>query len=137
MHGAHASTERTHPACGPQASCLHRSSFRTIAGRLPAQRTLELKARVRLNLEGEARLKAQREQEESLLDQVIARNPMDLPESMVVEYLDELVQRLRGEGREWTPEDEDRSESDAHDRDDGERDRDVAVIPGEREPDLT
>ena len=68
----------------------------------------ELKARVRLNLEGEARLKAQREQEESLVDQVIARNPMDLPESMVAEYLEELVQRLRGEGREWSSEEEER-----------------------------
>jgi len=68
----------------------------------------ELKARVRLNLEGEARLTAQREQEESLVDQVIARNPMDLPESMVAEYLEELVQRLRGEGREWSSEEEER-----------------------------
>jgi trigger factor len=68
----------------------------------------ELRARVRLNLEGEARLKAQREQEESLVDQVIARNPMELPESMVVEYLEELVQRLKGEGREWSSEEEER-----------------------------
>jgi trigger factor len=68
----------------------------------------ELKARVRLNLEGEARVKAQREQEESLVDQVIARNPMELPESMVVEYLEELVQRLKGEGREWSSEEEER-----------------------------
>ena len=68
----------------------------------------ELKARVRLNLEGEARLKSQREQEESLVDQVIARNPMELPESMVAEYLEELVQRLRGEGREWSSEEEER-----------------------------
>jgi len=68
----------------------------------------ELRARVRLNMEGEARVRVQREQEEALVDQVIARNPMDLPESMVREYLEELVQRLRGEGREWTPEDEDR-----------------------------
>ena len=71
----------------------------------------ELKARVRLNLEGEARLTAQREQEESLVDQVIARNPMDLPESMVAEYLEELVQRLRGEGREWSSEEEERFRS--------------------------
>ncbi|HXF59221.1 MAG TPA: trigger factor [Candidatus Saccharimonadales bacterium] len=68
----------------------------------------ELRARVRLNMEGEARVKAQREQEEALADQVIERNPMDLPESMVEEYLEELVQRLRGEGREWTSEEEDR-----------------------------
>jgi trigger factor len=68
----------------------------------------ELRARVRLNLEGEARVKSQREQEEALVDQIIARNPLELPESMVAEYLEELVQRLRGEGREWTPEDEER-----------------------------
>jgi len=68
----------------------------------------ELRARVRLNLEGEARLKAQREQEEALVDQVIARNPMDLPETMVGEYLEELLQRLRGEGRELTSEEEER-----------------------------
>ena len=68
----------------------------------------ELRARVRLNMESEARVKSQREQEEALVDQVIARNPMELPESMVGEYLEELVQRLRGEGREWTPEEEER-----------------------------
>ena len=68
----------------------------------------ELRARVRLNMEGEARLRAQREQEEALVDQIVARNPMELPESMVREYLEELVQRLRGEGKEWTPEEEDR-----------------------------
>jgi trigger factor len=66
----------------------------------------ELRARVRLNMESEARVKSQREQEEALVDQIIARNPMELPESMVAEYLEELVQRLRGEGREWTAEDE-------------------------------
>ncbi len=68
----------------------------------------ELRARVRLNMEGEARVQAQREQEEALVDQVISRNPVELPESMVSEYLEELLQRLRGEGREWTPEEEDR-----------------------------
>lgn len=68
----------------------------------------ELRARVRLNMEGEARLKAQREQEEALVDQIIARNPMELPESMVREYLEELLQRLKGENREWTSEEEDR-----------------------------
>ena len=68
----------------------------------------ELRARVRLNMESEARVKSQREQEEALVDQIIARNPLELPESMVAEYLEELVQRLRGEGREWTPEDEER-----------------------------
>ncbi len=68
----------------------------------------ELRSRVRLNMEGEARVKAQREQEEALMDQIIARNPLDLPESMVGEYLEELVQRLRGEGQEWSDEEEER-----------------------------
>ncbi|HET9253200.1 MAG TPA: trigger factor [Candidatus Eisenbacteria bacterium] len=67
----------------------------------------ELRARVRLNLEGEARLKAQRELEDRIVDQILARNPLDLPESMVREYLEELIQRLK-EGREWSPEDEER-----------------------------
>lgn len=68
----------------------------------------ELKARIRLNLEGEARLKALRSQEEAIVDQILAKNPLLLPESMVREYLDELLQRLKGEGREWTPEEEER-----------------------------
>ncbi len=68
----------------------------------------ELKARVRLNLEGEAKLKALRSQEEAIIDQILAKNPLDLPESMVREYLEELLQRLRKEGREVTPEEEER-----------------------------
>lgn len=67
----------------------------------------ELRARVRLNLEGEARLRAQRDQEDAIVDQLLARNPFALPESMVREYLEELVQRLK-ENREWTPEEEER-----------------------------
>ncbi|HEU5311447.1 MAG TPA: trigger factor [Candidatus Eisenbacteria bacterium] len=67
----------------------------------------ELRARVRLNLEGETRLRAQREQEDKIVDQILAKNPLDLPESMVREYLEELIQRLK-EGREWSPEDEEK-----------------------------
>ena len=68
----------------------------------------ELRARVRLNMEGEARLRAQRDQDEALVDQILDRNPLDLPESMVTEYLGELLQRLKTQGREWTLDDEDR-----------------------------
>ena len=67
----------------------------------------ELRARMRLNLEGEARLRAHREQEEAIVDQILARNPLDLPETMVREYLEELLQRLKDD-REWTPEEEER-----------------------------
>src|SRR6185295_17172935 len=40
----------------------------------------ELRARVRLNLEGEAKLKSLRGQEEAIVDQILAKNPFDLPE---------------------------------------------------------
>jgi len=68
----------------------------------------ELKARMLLDLEGESRLKALREQEDAIVDQILLRNPFDLPESMVREYLEELMQRLKREGREWSTEEEDR-----------------------------
>jgi trigger factor len=64
----------------------------------------ELRARVRLNLEGEARMRLLREQEEQLVTQLIDRNPIELPESMVAGYLEEVSQRLRGEGEEWSEE---------------------------------
>jgi trigger factor len=67
----------------------------------------ELRARMRLNLEGEARLKARRDEEEAIVDQLLAKNPIALPETMVREYLEELLQR-RKDDREWTPEEEER-----------------------------
>jgi len=60
----------------------------------------ELKARIRLNLEGEARIRLEREQEDALVEQLIAKNPFELPEGMIQEYLDELVQRLKRDGQE-------------------------------------
>jgi trigger factor len=67
----------------------------------------ELRARMRLNLEGEARMKARRDEEEAIVDQLLAKNPIALPESMVAEYLEDLLQRLKDE-REWTPEEVER-----------------------------
>ena len=67
----------------------------------------ELRARMRLNLEGEARLRARREEEEAIVDQLLAKNPIALPETMVREYLEELLQRLKDD-REWTAEEEER-----------------------------
>jgi trigger factor len=67
----------------------------------------ELRARMRLNLEGEARMKARRDEEEAMVDQLLAKNPFALPESMVAEYLEDLLQRLKDE-REWTAEEEER-----------------------------
>jgi trigger factor len=64
----------------------------------------ELRARIRLNLEGEARMRLLRDQEEQLVNQLIERNPLDLPESMIEGYLHEVSQRLKGENQEWTEE---------------------------------
>jgi trigger factor len=60
----------------------------------------ELRARIRLNLEGEARLRLLREQEDALVEQLIEKNPFELPEGMIQEYLDELIQRLKRESQE-------------------------------------
>ena len=69
----------------------------------------ELRARMRLNLEGEARMKARRDEEEAIVDQLLAKNPFALPESMVAEYLEELLQRLKDDrDREWSAEEEER-----------------------------
>ena len=64
----------------------------------------ELRARVRLNLEGEARMRLQRDQEEALVTQLLERNPLELPQSMIAGYLEEVSQRLKGEGEEWSEE---------------------------------
>ncbi|HEX7077621.1 MAG TPA: trigger factor [Candidatus Eisenbacteria bacterium] len=64
----------------------------------------ELRARIRLNLESEGRLKREREQDEALIDQIIERNPFELPAGMIGEYLDELLQRLNRESRELSDE---------------------------------
>jgi trigger factor len=71
----------------------------------------ELRARIRLNMESEARLALQREQDEALAAQLVERNPFELPESMVTEYLEDLLQRLNREGRELTAEEADRFRS--------------------------
>jgi len=68
----------------------------------------ELRARIRLNMEGESRLALQREQDEALASQLVEKNPFELPESMVAEYLEDLLQRLNREGRELTAEETER-----------------------------
>ncbi len=59
-------------------------------------------------MQSEARLRAAREEEEALVDQLIQRNPFPLPEGMMREYLDELLQRLSEEGRRWSDEEKER-----------------------------
>ena len=51
----------------------------------------ELRARVRLNLEGEERVRTQRELETSLTEELVRRNPVELPERLVEWMLDRVV----------------------------------------------
>jgi trigger factor len=59
----------------------------------------ELRARVRQNLEGEERVRVQREVEGAVVDELIRRNPMDLP-ARLVQWMQDRVIREATEGRE-------------------------------------
>lgn len=58
----------------------------------------ELRSRVRLNLEGEERVRVQRELETALGEELIKRNPIELPERLVQWMLGRVVQEAT-EGR--------------------------------------
>lgn len=58
----------------------------------------ELRSRVRLNLEGEERVRAQRELESALTDTLLAKNPLELPGRLVAWTLDRVI-REAVEGR--------------------------------------
>ena len=58
----------------------------------------ELRARVRLNLDGEERVRTQRELETSLTEELIQRNPVELPERLVGWMLDRVIHEAT-EGR--------------------------------------
>jgi trigger factor len=51
----------------------------------------ELRSRVRLNLEGEERVRAQRELESALTDALLAKNPLELPGRLVAWTLDRVI----------------------------------------------
>jgi trigger factor len=56
----------------------------------------ELRARARRNLEGDATARARREVEETIVDELIRRNPFDLPERLVQWTLDRMIQEATG-----------------------------------------
>ena len=58
----------------------------------------ELRSRVRLNLEGEDRVRVQRELEAAIVTELIRRNPIDLPERLVKWMLDRVIHEAT-EGR--------------------------------------
>ncbi len=69
---------------------------KSVAG---AETLLDLRVRVRNSLEAQAKALARRRLEEELVQEVIKRNPFDLPEYLVSERLDRMYARMT-EGRE-------------------------------------
>ncbi len=59
----------------------------------------ELRSRVRLNLEGEERMRAQREVDAAVATELIRRNPLDLPEALTRRTLERVIEEATG-GRE-------------------------------------
>jgi trigger factor len=56
---------------------------------------LELKIRIREQLEAEEQSKYQREVDEKIIDQIIAGNPFDVPEVMIENYLTSVIEEDR------------------------------------------
>ncbi len=57
----------------------------------------ELRSRVRLNLEGEERVRIQREVEGTITDELIRRNPLELPERLVGFMLERVIAEAMGD----------------------------------------
>lgn len=57
----------------------------------------ELRSRVRLNLEGEERLRVRREVEGAITDELVRRNPFDLPPRLVEWMLDRVIREAARE----------------------------------------
>lgn len=57
----------------------------------------ELRSRVRLNLEGETRVREQREVEGTILEELIRRNPFDLPERLTQWMLERVIREAAGD----------------------------------------
>lgn len=69
---------------------------KSVAG---AETLLDLRVRVRNSLEAQAKALARRRLEEEIVQEVIKRNPFDLPECLVSERLERMYERMT-EGRE-------------------------------------
>jgi trigger factor len=57
----------------------------------------ELRSRIRLNLEGEERLRIQREMEHTIVEELIRRNSFTLPERLTTWMLDRVVREAAGD----------------------------------------
>ncbi|MBI5710518.1 MAG: trigger factor [Candidatus Eisenbacteria bacterium] len=56
----------------------------------------ELRARVRLNLEGEERVRVQRELDAALTAELIRRNPFELPQALLARTLERVIEEATG-----------------------------------------
>ena len=56
-----------------------------------------LRSRVRADLEKEAAAEAERAVRQDLVSQIVEANPFDVPDSMVSQYLDQLIRPRKGE----------------------------------------
>ena len=57
----------------------------------------ELRSRIRLNLEGEERVRTQREVENAIIDELIRRHPIEMPERLVQWTLDRVIAEAAGD----------------------------------------
>lgn len=74
------------------------------AGRIDGTENLEaLKARIRLRLEAEERLRARQRTEEALVDRLIELNPFEVPDTMVARSLERAFEKAQEEepGIDW------------------------------------
>jgi trigger factor len=62
----------------------------------------ELRSRVQMNLEGEERVRVQRETEAAITEELVRRNPFELPERLVEYMLERVISEATG-GREVRP----------------------------------
>lgn len=66
----------------------------------------DLRARIRLNLEGQEKMRSREQVEEALLAEIVARTPFELPPGPVGATLEDVVARARQERGTLSPEDE-------------------------------
>ncbi len=66
----------------------------------------DLKSRIRLNLEGEARMHSLQHLEQNLVNRLLELNPMELPRGVVESTLDRMMERARRESPDMPPDEE-------------------------------
>ncbi len=73
---------------------------------LGAESLDDVRARIRLNLEGEAKLAARREMEEALIETLVVKNPVPVPERWMTRRVAEEIEDLEKRGGQTVPEGE-------------------------------